>query len=104
DWTIHSRSEISVTSFYVNHGGVNDVNDGLSGSLQQMRTILGQLDGVLRHMPQAAGGQAVPLWSDLQARWHGQCDDMDHRLTLAHGANAANSLRAGDNHGARIMM
>jgi uncharacterized protein YukE len=95
-----------MTSFSVNHGGMSEVNDGLSGSLQQMRAILGHLDDVLRHMPQAAGGQAVPLWSDLQGRWHGRCDDMNTRLASTHLANinVANAFVDGDNHGARIMM
>ena len=37
-----------MTSFAVNHGGMNDVNDGLNGSLQQMRAILGQLDNAMK--------------------------------------------------------
>jgi uncharacterized protein YukE len=95
-----------VTSFAVNHGGMNDVNDGLNGSLQQMRAILAQLDNVLRNMPQAAGGKAVPLWSDLQLRWNGRCDDMDARLSAAQRANllVATTFRDGDNNGARFMM
>lgn len=95
-----------MTSFAVHHGRMNEVNDGLAASLQSMRAILGQLDTVLRHMPQAAGGQAVPLWSDLQSRWHGRCDDMDRRLALTHGANSrvAAAFLDGDNAGARIML
>jgi uncharacterized protein YukE len=95
-----------MTSFAVNHHGMGEVNDGLSGSLQQMRSILGQLDTVLRTMPQAAGGQAVPLWDDKQRAWHGACDDMDQRLGMAQRANVgvASAFYDGDNAGARIML
>ena len=94
-----------MTSFYVDHGSYDEVNNILMSAVRNMGTILDNLSSFLNNMNQAVSGQAAPLWADQQSRWNQSYADMQQKLSAGALASveAANIFRDGDQRGASIM-
>ena len=58
-----------MTSFLFNHGDHHAAVDYLSSAVNNLGTILDDLNGFLRHMNEATQGQAQPLWEAQQNKW-----------------------------------
>jgi uncharacterized protein YukE len=95
-----------MSDFSVQHGSYAEVNTALAHAVQQMGTILEDLNGFLRGMGDATQGQALPLWGERQQKWTQAYQDMN--LRLSSGASASNSAADafldGDRKGQQIMM
>ncbi len=94
-----------MTSFLFHHGEHEEVVDQLSSAVNNLGTILDDLNGFLRHMNEAAQGQAAPLWQDQQTKWGNDYSQM--QLDLGSGTKTAIRIgelfRDGDNRGGQIM-
>jgi uncharacterized protein YukE len=94
-----------MTSFLFNHGDHVLVVDQLSSAVNNLGTILDDLNGFLRHMNEATQGQAAPLWAEQQNKWSKDYGQM--QLDLGSGTKTAMHIgelfRDGDNRAGRIM-
>jgi uncharacterized protein YukE len=94
-----------MTSFLFNHGDHVLVVDQLSSAVNNLGTILDDLNGFLRHMSEATQGQAAPLWQEQQDKWGKDYGQM--QLDLGSGTKTAIHIgelfRDGDNRGGHIM-
>ncbi len=94
-----------MADFSVHHGNFTEVNDGLTQNVAQMRTILDDVNGTLRHISIATQGKATPLWEEHGAQWNTAYNEMHMQL---HGHTTSSTRVAetfvdGDNQGARVM-
>ncbi|MER6992728.1 hypothetical protein ABT337_30000 [Saccharopolyspora hirsuta] len=93
-----------MTAFNVNHAGYGDVNQQLVQAVQNLGTILEQLNSALKNIPEASWGQAQPIWLENQNQWNRSYQTMTERinLTSVSSINIHEIFRGGDNAGARI--
>lgn len=94
-----------MTSFLFHHEDHHVVVDQLSSAVNNLGTILDDLNGFLRHMNEASQGQAQPLWEDQQNKWSNDYSQM--QLDLSSGTNTAVRIgelfHDGDHRAVRIM-
>jgi uncharacterized protein YukE len=95
-----------MTAFDVNHDGYLDVNEQLYRAVGQLGTIIEELNTALRNIPQAAWGDAQPIWLENQARWNAAYGEMTRRInvTTISSINIHEIFKGGDNMGARIFL
>jgi uncharacterized protein YukE len=79
-----------MTSFLFNHGDHHVVVDFLSSAVNNLGTVLDDLNGFLRHMNEATQGQAAPLWEAQQDKWGKDYNEM--QLDLADGTSTAGHI------------
>ena len=95
-----------MTSFLFNHGNHALVVDALGSAVNNLGTILDDLNGFLRHMNEASQGQAAPLWQEQQDKWGRDYHQM--QVDLGSGTNTAIRIgelfHDGDRNAGRIMM
>ena len=95
-----------MTAFDVNHDGYLDLNEQLYRAVGELGTILEDLNGALRNIPQATWGQAAPIWLENQHQWNGSYQAMTERinLTSVSSVNIHEIFKNGDTSGARIFI
>lgn len=93
-------------SFLIDHGAADESAQVFGKAVQDLGTILGDLNGALRNMDQAVQGQASPLWADQQNAWNGDYSAMQTNLGTGHKTllNIHQLFREGDQNGARLFM
>ena len=94
-----------MTSFNFNHGDHHVVVDFLGANVNNLGTILDDLNGFLRHMNEATRGQAAPLWEAQQETWtkdyHQMYRDLGSGTQTA--GHIGNIFFEGDRNSGRIM-
>ena len=95
-----------MTSFLINHGGADESAQVFGKAVNDLGTILGDLNQALSRMDQAAQGQASPLWADQQNAWNADYSAMQTNLRSGHKTllNIHQMFHEGDNNGARLFM
>ncbi len=95
-----------MTSFLINHGGAEESAQVFGNAVQDLGTILGDLNQSLSNMDLAVQGQAAPLWADQQNAWNADYTAMQTDLGAGHKTllNIHSLFQEGDNFGGKLFM
>ncbi len=93
-------------SFLINHGAADDSAQVFGKAVQDMGTIIGDLNGALSNMDQAVQGQASSLWADQQNSWNADYGTMETSLSAGHKTllNIHSLFIEGDNLGGKLFL
>jgi WXG100 family type VII secretion target len=93
-----------MTSFLFHHDGADESAQVFGKAVQDLGTILGDLNKALSQMDQAVQGQASPLWADQQNAWNADYTTMQTNLGAGHTTllNIHDLFHQGDRNGARL--
>ncbi|GGS30378.1 hypothetical protein [Actinokineospora fastidiosa] len=95
-----------MTAFDIDHDGYLGVNEQLLGHVRTFGDIIENLNTALKNIPEAARGQATPIWLEAQTNWNRIYGEMQQKLnanTLS-SINVHEIFRDGDRTGAQIML